>query len=118
MVFQFQKDHPFEKRKKVSTEMLNKYPERLPIIVEPSPSISKSKKNLYKKILAPNELKFNEFLGTIRKNLNIDSSVGFYVFLNNDTVPAPLQILGELYKNHKDEDGFLYMSYNFENTFG
>lgn len=27
-------------------------------------------------------------------------------------------LLGTLYKEHKDEDGFLYMAYSGENTFG
>ena len=36
----------------------------------------------------------------------------------NDTIPTTSQCLDLIYRLHKDKDGFLYISYTFENTFG
>lgn len=118
MSFKFQKDHSFEKRVNVSGEMRKKYPESIPIVLEPSSEVKEIDKKIYKKFITPSEIKFNELLGKIREHLKLDPSHGIYVFLNNDTIPAPLRTLGELYNEHKHEDGFLYMSYSFEHTFG
>jgi len=40
-----------------------------------------------------------------------------FIFVNN-TLPASAAVMSQIYKEHKDEDGFLYMTYSGESTFG
>ncbi len=36
----------------------------------------------------------------------------------NETVLCAAALMSEVYDDHKDEDGFLYITYSGENTFG
>jgi GABA(A) receptor-associated protein len=40
-----------------------------------------------------------------------------FIFINN-TLPTSTDMMSQIYKNHKDEDGFLYITYSGESTFG
>ena len=53
----------------------------------------------------------------MRSRLKIDNAKALFVFIN-DRIPPTSASLKEIYDEHKDEDGFLYMTYAGENTFG
>jgi GABA(A) receptor-associated protein len=38
--------------------------------------------------------------------------------VNNKTLPPTAALMSQVYKEHKDEDGFLYVTYSGESTFG
>lgn len=40
-----------------------------------------------------------------------------FVFVNN-TLPPASSLMSQIYNDHKDEDGFLYVTYSGESTFG
>ena len=103
-------------RKTESTNILKKYPSRVPIICERSretdiPLIDKHK------YLVPRELSLGQFIYVIRRRLKLDAVKAIFLFINN-TIPPSMDIMGTLYENHKDIDGFLYITYSGENTFG
>ncbi|KVH95513.1 Autophagy protein Atg8 ubiquitin-like protein [Cynara cardunculus var. scolymus] len=82
----FKQEHDLEKRRAEAARIREKYPDRIPVIVEKAersdvPNIDK------KKYLVPADL----------------------------TVGA---IMSAIYEEKKDEDGFLYVTYSGENTFG
>ena len=58
-----------------------------------------------------------QFVYIIRKRIKLDSSKALFVMINNNlfTTSHPMS---ELYENEKEEDGFLYVVYSSENTFG
>lgn len=113
----FKERTPLEKRKLDSKNIMNRYPGRIPIICEKyhdsddSPELTKSK------YLVPSDLTFGQFLFVIRKRLKLTEEKALFVFINNTLVPSS-EIISKIYNNHKDEDGYLYVSYSFENTFG
>ena len=41
-----------------------------------------------------------------------------FLFLEGNTLAPTAELVSSLYETHKDEDGFLYMEYSGENTFG
>ena len=41
-----------------------------------------------------------------------------YTYVHCITVPHSSASMGSIYAEHKDEDGFLYVAYSGENTFG
>jgi GABA(A) receptor-associated protein len=53
----------------------------------------------------------------VRKRINLAADTAIFLFVEN-TIPSTAQVLGETYANHKDEDGFLYVVYSGESTFG
>ena len=114
----FKHTYPFTHRLNESTRIMNMYPDRLPIICErfekassDCPFIDK------KKYLIPNDLTVGQFMYVIRNRLQLPPEKALFLFID-DTIPCTSQCLDLIYRLHKDKDGFLYISYTFENTFG
>tara|TARA_B110001454_G_C12721664_1_gene434971 strand:- start:4382 stop:4831 length:450 start_codon:yes stop_codon:yes gene_type:complete len=105
-----------KKRKSESLRIKNKYPTRIPIICEKNihsdvPDLDKNK------YLVPPDLTVGQFLYVIRKRIKLTPEKSIFLFVDN-SIPASSQIISQLYKDHKNEDGFLYIIYSGENTFG
>lgn len=114
----FKEKHDFEKRREECNRILDKYNDRLPIICERSkyntrllPDIDKTK------YLVPMDLSVSQFMYIIRKRLQLAAEISIY-FSINGSVPASSDMLSKLYDKYKDPDGFLYIKYCGENTFG
>jgi len=113
----FKKENSFEIRKKESARIINKYPDRIPIIVTRSsnsnviPDIDKHK------YLVPKDLTVGQFMYVIRKRIKLDPDKGIYIFINTK-IPPTSQLISDLFNNNKDQDGFLYLTYSGESTFG
>jgi len=112
----FKKKYSFESRKSESDRIIQKYPDRIPIIVEQGkstsiPSIDKQK------YLVPKDLTVGQFCYVIRKRINLKPQDALYVFFNGTLLPTA-SIISKLYETNKDDDGFLYCIVNGESTFG
>ena len=106
----------FDDRCRESRAMLQKYPDRIPIIVhakgKSDPIIDKHK------YMSPRRLSFSQLFYVIRKRLHMDSSKGLFFFLDNNTLVIASSLVEDVYSRNADEDGFLYITYSVENTFG
>ena len=49
--------------------------------------------------------------------MKLSPEQAIFLFLNG-TIPSSNSLVHELYQQHKDVDGFLYVGYSVENTFG
>jgi GABA(A) receptor-associated protein len=112
----FKNEHPLEQRKAEAERIRQKYPNRIPVIcekVEKSdiPTIDK------KKYLVPADLTVGQFIYVIRKRIKLSPEKAIFVFVNN-VLPPTATLMSQIYDEYKDEDGFLYISYSGENTFG
>ncbi|KAG4107809.1 autophagy-related protein 8A-like protein [Neocallimastix lanati (nom. inval.)] len=114
--FNFQKENPFEKRQEESRNILNNYPGRIPIIVERFPNSTSVPELAKKKFLCPSDITFSQFSESIRKKLKIESTQAIF-FFSPDLISNEI-VISELYEKKKNADGFLYISYSSENTFG
>ena len=70
-----------------------------------------------RKFLVPNDISVAQFMWIIRKRIQLPSEKAIFLFVNK-TIPQSSSTMGQIYNNFKDEDGFLYISYSGENTFG
>jgi GABA(A) receptor-associated protein len=101
------------------SKILNKYPDRIPVIINKRetdttntlPSLDNNK------YLLPRTFKYYEFILLIRKKIKLESNKAIFVFVDN-ILPPNNTTLEELYSNYKDPDGYLYVTYCLENTFG
>ncbi|KAG5011262.1 hypothetical protein JHK87_019777 [Glycine soja] len=142
-----------ERRQAESARIRDKYPDRIPVIVEKAersdiPDIDK--KNLMPQhlmgteiqvgwegsidgleaiimstflslgqqvYLVPADLTVGQFVYVVRKRIKVSAEKAIFVFVNN-TLPPTAALMSSIYEENKDDDGFLYMTYSGENTFG
>lgn len=114
------KDYPFQQRYAESARVLAKYQGRVPVIVEKTenstvPSLNKMK------YLVPFDLTVGQFMFVIHKQMknsvNHSPEQAIFLFVNGK-IPATSANFGHIYDTNKDKDGFLYITYSGENTFG
>lgn len=112
----FKDEISIENRIKEAERIRNKYPDRIPIICEKAPRsrIDDIDKTKY---LVPSDLTVGQFAFVIRKRLRLKPETAIFILVNN-TFPSTSTTISALYDAHKDEDGFLYLMYSGENTFG
>lgn len=114
--FEFKTKHTLEKRTEESKKILNKYADRIPIICEVFPkkgsfALDKSK------YLVPLDLTLGQFVYVVRKRIKIPPEKAIFLFING-LLPATSTVMSSLYKDNKNEDGFLYIGVREEATFG
>ena len=112
----FKTKYDFETRKKESDKIKSKYINRYPIIV------SKSSKSILEdiernKFLVPGDLTIGQFICIVRKRIKLNETESVFLFINN-ILPATSSNIGSIYEEHKEDDGFLYITYCNENVFG
>jgi GABA(A) receptor-associated protein len=114
----FKNEYTFEDRFNEASRVLEKYQDRVPIIVERSKTADRTCPIIdKKKYLVPIDLTMGQFIYIIRKRLKLQDDKAIFLFVNKNIVSAS-RIIGEVYEINKDIDKFLYMQYSFENTFG
>lgn len=96
--------------------ILEKYPDRIPVIAEKAPKsdIPDIDKNKY---LVPADLTVGQFVYVIRKRMKLAPEKTIFVFVNRQ-LPSTAASMANVYKDNVDSDGFLYVTYSGENTFG
>lgn len=112
----FKSKHSLQSRKEESRKIREKFPGRVPVIVEATkrtdvPEIDKNK------FLVPADLTVGQFVYVIRKRLVMPPEKALFIFVGN-TLPTTGAFMRELYAQYADEDGFMYMVYSGESTFG
>ncbi|NXI68417.1 MLP3C protein, partial [Anseranas semipalmata] len=100
------------------TEIRIKYPNKIPVVVERY----QKEKNLpplsRTKFLVSQDLPLSQFAVTLRTRLCLASSQTLYLLVNNKGLPNMTVTMQELYRDNKDEDGFLYLTYASQEMFG
>ena len=113
----FKYRYSFKERKNDCTRILLKYPDRIPILCEKYP-YSNSAPDIDKhKYLVGYDLTLGQFMSVIRKRMSLRPEIGLYIFVNG-VIYSNSSLIRHLYMDFKDNDGFLYIEYDIENTFG
>ena len=113
----FKKQHSLEKRKEESKRIREKYDNRVPLIV-----LKDKKSHLPDidrfKFLAPHDITLGQFMYVVRKRIKLSTEESLFFFVNENVLVNSSQTMIGIYDAHKDEDGFLYLTYCSENVFG
>ncbi|PIN24560.1 Microtubule-associated anchor protein involved in autophagy and membrane trafficking [Handroanthus impetiginosus] len=112
----FKEEFSFEERLQESRDIIAKYPDRVPVIAErytksDLPEMEK------KKFMAPRDMSVGQFIHILSGRLHLAPGKALFVFVKN-TLPQTSSLIESVYDSYKDEDGFLYMCYSSEKTFG
>lgn len=113
----FKKLNSFETRVDESSRICKKHPDRVPIIVCKNSKDIKLADIDKQKFLVPRDMTIGQFIYVIRKRIKLKPEQALFVLVNNSLQPTN-KILDIIYNDCKDEDGFLYIVYSSENTFG
>lgn len=114
----FKQRRTFDERKQEVENIRRKFPTKIPVVVEryqrevSLPVMDKTK------FLVPQELTMLNFAIIIKNRLKIPTSRAFYFVINNQSIASTSKTIAEVYKEHRDEDGFLYMTYASQEMFG
>ena len=119
MEFRFKKENSdVDQRKRECEKILAQFPEKIPIICEKDPksNIREIDKTKY---LVPADLTVSQFSFMIRKRIEIEKEAAFFLLANGKHSITGDTLLSEIYDKYKDpEDGFLYIAYASELTWG
>lgn len=113
----YRTEYPFDKRHDESSRIKLKYTDRVPVIVERRQGCESLPPLDKNKFLVPSDLTIGQFIYVIRKRIKLTPEKAIFVFVNG-TLPTTSDLMSSVYDIHKDEDGFLYVVYSGESTFG
>ncbi|KAL5784800.1 hypothetical protein ACOSQ2_007192 [Xanthoceras sorbifolium] len=112
----FKGEFSFDERLEESKSIISKYPDRVPVIIEryartDLPDMEKTK------YLVPRDMSMGQFIHILSSRLHLAPGKALFVLVKS-TLPPTASRLDSIYESFKDEDGFLYMCYSSEKTFG
>jgi len=62
-----------------------------------------------KKYLVPADLTVGQFVYVIRKRIKLAAEKAIFIFVD-EVLPPTAALMSSIYEEHKDEDGFLYIT--------
>jgi GABA(A) receptor-associated protein len=116
-IVDFKEAFPFEVRRSQSTNMLEKHPGKVPVIVERAAGATDLEQIDRKKFLVPRDMCIGQMACVIRKRLHLPPEQALYLFVGGK-IKSVSSSLASVYAQDADADGFLYITFNRENTFG
>ena len=116
----FKKKYNFETRLAESQRIRKNYPDRIPVVIQRAQCSASDVEDLKKhKYLVPNTTTMSQLMAIIRKRVpHLSSDKSLFLFVNETTMPPSTAPLLTVDDDHKDKDGFLYVYYAGESTFG
>jgi GABA(A) receptor-associated protein len=60
----------------------------------------------------PADLTVGQFVYVIRKRIKLSPEKAIFIFVD-EVLPPTAALMSSIYEEHKDEDGFLYITYAF-----
>lgn len=106
----FKAENSLEVRMAECGKILKHWPDKIPIVAEKVAG-SKLGDIPKSKLLCPQSYKICQFLAYLRSKLALDRKNSLFVFFENSIIQGD-RCMGEVYKQYKDEDGFLYITYS------
>ncbi|KAL8527132.1 hypothetical protein ACS0TY_005126 [Phlomoides rotata] len=112
----FKEQFSLDERVQEAQDIIAKYPDRVPVVAE-----RYTKSDLHeiekRKFLVPRDMSVGQFIHILNGRLHLAPGKALFVFVK-DTLPQTTSLIETVYDSFKDEDGFLYMCYSSEKTFG
>ena len=120
---EFTKEVPdFQQRESESRNLLKQFPNKVPTVIEPQsasqPVRLDQNKYLPPRFLIPAMYTFHEFKQVLRRRMNIEASESLWLEVGGNSAPPDEYMMYKVYESYKCADGFLYVKYSSEATYG
>lgn len=112
----YKQSFPFAQRHAEAQRIREKFPGRVPVIVEKAPRSDVPMIDK-KKFLVPSDLTIGQFIFVVRKRLSLPPEKALFLFCEN-SLPTTGTLMREIYATYASNDGFLYCTYSGESSFG
>lgn len=112
----FKSDNSYDFRRQLYEKIHNAYPDCYPVIIErqnrQDPEILKHK------FLVPNMSTMILIIREARNHMNLNSPEDCIIFYVDGKLIPVSYLIDDVYEKYHDKDGFLYLTYTTESTFG
>lgn len=107
-----------KKNKSEANRVLEKYPDRVPVLVTKNQYSSTTPDIDKQKFLVPVDITMGQLLYVIRKRLQLHPEKGLFLFIDGNMI-SNHELVGIVYQqSHDREDCFLHVVYGCESVFG
>lgn len=113
----FKQQYSFDARHAESERVMRLHEDRIPIVCERSKN-ARLAQIRRKKFLIPRDLTIAQLMYVIRKHLRTTAETALYLYVGGSRIYGGNTVISEIYEKERDRDGFLYIVYNSESTFG
>ena len=118
MEYKYKKSKNILERQNEAKEIIEKYPQRVPVICERDPTCELEEIQK-KKYLVPYDMTGSQFSFIIRQKLRLTKESALFILINGKVSIVGNQTMSEIYQTYKDaEDNFLYITYTSQLTWG
>ncbi len=111
------KEKSLEEKKERLERLLEKNPNKIPVIFQKHPN-SKIIEGRDLKFISTRNLKINYFANQIRASFSLPAEFALFFSTQSLRIIKSDMLIGELYDSSKDIDGFLYVQYREVEGFG
>ncbi len=110
-------EKPLEERRSRLAKLMEKNPNKIPIVFEKHPQ-SKLPETKSVKFISTRNLKLSYFTSQLRAALKLAPECSLFLSSSKSKIVKQDMLIGELYDAAKDADGFLYLEYREVESFG
>lgn len=105
-----------DERQKEAAQIKERYPDRIPVIAEPRANSDIAAMDK-KKFLVPRDLTVGQFTQVIRKRIQLPPEKALFVYIDKQIL-YNTAAMTEVNRQYQDRDGFLYVTFSSEKTYG
>jgi len=116
-MLKFKKNNTLGDRKRESDRLCIKYKNKIPVVVGVNGHSVAGLILDKHKYISPRDITVGQFIFILRKRMVVTDEQALFILFNNK-LPPTSSLMGTVYDEYKDVDGFLYAVISLESTFG
>ena len=107
-----------KKSRQEADRIMNKYPDRIPVLVTRNKNSINTPEIDKHKYLVPSDLTMGQLMFVIRRRLKLPPEKGLFLFVDGGVVSVSDLVSTVYYISHDPDDGFLHAVFSCESVFG